>query len=142
MTQSARPLLIACMLACLHNGAMAFGFSPDGGAMLHHMEQGVAAHQRETLEGFPIEYYPSMRWNDNFSIQVDAVVVQGNAQVSDAVLQAALKVHVGKRISVQRLSTLTRLVEKAYREAGYRALAYVPEQSFARGKLVIQVIER
>lgn len=137
-----RPLLIAWFMVCLPQVATAVGISPDGGAMLHHMEQGVAAHQRETFEGFPIEYYPSMRWNDNFSIQVDAVVTHGNVQVSDTALQAALKSHVGKRISVQRLSTLTRLVEKAYREAGYRAMAYVPEQSFARGKLVIQVIER
>jgi hemolysin activation/secretion protein len=58
------------------------------------------------------------------------------------VLQAAVKPHVGKRLSVQRLSSVTRLVEKAYRDAGHRAMAYVPEQSFARGKLVIQVIER
>ena len=144
MTLSARPLLIACAVACFHNGAMAFGFSPDGGAMLHHMEQGVTAHQRQTqtVEGFPIEYYPSNRWTDNFSIQVDAVVTQGNTLVSDEVLQAAVKPHVGKRLSVQRLSSVTRLVEKAYRDAGHRAMAYVPEQSFARGKLVIQVIER
>ena len=142
MAMSVRQLLIPCVFACLHNGAMAFGMSPDGGAMLQHMEQGIAAHQGKTLEGFPIEYYPSMRWTDDFSIQVTAVVTNGNKLVSDEVLQAAVKPQVGKRISVQRLSTVTRLVEKAYRDAGYKAMAYVPEQSFARGKLVIQVIER
>lgn len=137
-----RPLLIAWFMVCLPQVATAVGISPDGGAMLHHMEQGISAHQKQTLEALPIEYYPSMRWNDHFSIQVDAVVTQGNTRISDEALQAVLKPHVGKRISVQRLSAVTRLVEKAYRAAGYRAMAYVPEQSFARGKLVIQVIER
>jgi hemolysin activation/secretion protein len=83
-----------------------------------------------------------MRWNDPFSIQVDAVVTQGNKRLPNEVLQKAVRVHVGKRISVQRLSAITRLVEKAYREAGFQAQAYVPEQSFASGTLVIQVIER
>lgn len=142
MVHLTRPLLLASLTAALHGSTWAFGTSPDAGAILHHTEQGVAAHQSQNLEGFPIEYYPSMRWTDNFSIQVDAVVIQGNTLVSDAVLQAAVKPHVGKRVSVQRLSSVTRLVEKAYREAGYRAMAYVPEQSFARNKLVIQVIER
>jgi len=137
-----RPLLIASLTACVHSCVYAVGMSPDAGAMLQHTEQGVSAHQSQNIEGFPIEYYPSMRWTDNFSIQVDAVVIQGNQRVSDEVLQAAVKPHVGKRLSVQRFSSLTRLVEKAYRDAGYRAMAYVPEQSFARGKLVIQVIER
>lgn len=142
MAKSARPRLIVCAVACVHSAAMAFGMSPDGGAMLQHMEQGAAAHQNQALEGFPIEYYPSMRWNDNFSIQIEAVVTQGNTQLSNDALQAVLKTYVGKRISVQRLSTVTRVVEKAYRTAGFHAMAYVPEQSFARGKLVIQVIER
>lgn len=142
MTLFVRPFLIVSLTACVHSCVYAFGMSPDGGAMLHHTEQGVAAHQSQNLEGFPIEYYPSNRWTDNFSIQVDAVVTQGNKLVSDEVLQAAVKPHVGKRLSVQRLSSVTRLVEKAYRDAGHRAMAYVPEQSFARGKLVIQVIER
>lgn len=142
MAKSVRPLIMASLMACVHHGADAFGLSPDAGAMLQHTEQGLAVHQSQNLEGFPVEYYPSMRWTDNFSIQVDAVVTQGNKLVSDDILQAALKPHVGKRLSVQRFSTVTRLIEKAYRDAGYRAMAYVPEQSFARGKLVIQVIER
>jgi hemolysin activation/secretion protein len=68
--------------------------------------------------------------------------MKGNTLVSDQKIQAALKNQIGKRIAVQRLSSITRLVEKAYRDAGYRAQAYVPEQSFAGGKLVIQVIEK
>lgn len=137
-----RQLILLFVLAAWHHVVMAFGMGPDGGAMLHHMEQGLAAHQSKTVEGLPVEYYPSMRWTDPFSIQVDAVVTHGNTLVPDDKLQAAVKAYIGKRISVERFSSITRLIEKAYREAGYKAQAYVPEQSFARGKLVIQVIER
>jgi len=140
MTMQRFILLLA--LSGLHTAGFAFGMSPDGGAMMNHMEQGLAAHRSKPLEGLPVEYYPSMRWNDPFSIQVDAVVTQGNKRLPNEVLQKAVRVHVGKRISVQRLSAITRLVEKAYREAGFQAQAYVPEQSFASGTLVIQVIER
>jgi hemolysin activation/secretion protein len=133
-------LLLA--LCGLHTAGFAFGMSPDGGAMMSHMEQGMAAHQSKQLEGLPVEFYPSMRWNEQFGIQVDAVVTQGNKRLPNDVLQNAVKVHLGKRIAVQRLSAITRLVEKAYRDAGYQAQAYVPEQSFARGTLIIQVIER
>lgn len=137
-----RPRMLLLALVFSHPVVMAFGISPDGGAMLHHMEQGLAAHQNKAVEGLPVEYYPSMRWTDHFSIQVEAVVTHGNTLVSDEKLQAAVKAHIGKRIAVERFSNITRLVEKAYRDAGYKAQAYVPEQSFARGKLVIQVIER
>ena len=135
-------LFFLLVLASLHNAGFAFGMCPDGGAMLNHMEQGLAAHRNQPLEGLPVEYYPSMRWTDHFSIQVDAVVTHGNKLLPTESLQYAVRAHVGKRISVQRLSSITRLVEKAYRDAGFRAQAYVPEQSFANGKLVIQVIER
>lgn len=122
--------------------AWGFSMSPDAGAMLNQMEQSAAAREVKPVEGLPIEYYPRMRWTDEFSIQVDAIVMKGNTLVSEQKIQATLKNQIGKRIAVQRLSSITRLVEKAYRDAGYRAQAYVPEQSFAGGKLVIQVIEK
>ena len=110
--------------------------------MLSHMEQGMAAYQNKPVEGLPLEYYPHLRWTDDFSIQIEAIVVHGNALVPNDKLQMAVKPYVGKRVSVQRLSAVTRLVEKAYRDAGQRAQAYVPEQSFSHGKLIIQVIEK
>jgi hemolysin activation/secretion protein len=32
-------------------------------------------------------------------------------------------------------------IAKAYRDSGYRVKAYIPDQSFSRGRLVVQVIE-
>ena len=56
-------------------------------------------------------------------------------------LQLAVKGFVGKRIVVERLSSVSSAVNKAYRDAGFRVKAYIPEQSFSRGRLVVQVIE-
>lgn len=130
------------MLAGLHCAASGSALSPDGGALLSHTEQGMAAYQHQPVEGFPLEYYPRLRWTDDFSVQIETIVIHGNARVSNDKIQAAVKPFVGRRISVQRFSAITRLVEKAYREAGQRAQAYVPEQNFSRGKLIIQVIEK
>ena len=138
-----RRLFVPCVLLCLSPWSSVSGMGLDGGAMLNLTEQGMVQHQGSRgTEGFPIEYYPGTRWTDHFSIQVDAVMVEGNSLVADDLLQAAVKPHIGKSISVHRLSVLTRLIEKAYRDRGHKAQAYVPEQSFARNKLVIQVIER
>ena len=134
--------LVALLLSCTHLLASGTGMSPDGGALLSHTEQGLAAHRSKPVEGFPLEYYPRLRWTDDFSIQIEAIVLHGNALVGTDKLQVALRPFVGRRISVQRFSAITRVVEKAYRENGQQAHAYVPEQSFSRGKLIIQVIEK
>ena len=139
MTHRSIPAILA--LAAAHSVAMAGGITPDAGALLQHAEGRVATHQTKPVEGLPVEYYPRMGWTDEFSIQVETVVVQGNALLPNEKIQAHLKGFVGKRISLERLAPVTNAVMRAYKEAGLRARVYIPEQSFARGKLVVQVIE-
>lgn len=127
--------------ASVHSLAMAGGITPDAGAMLGNAEGRVAMHQTQPVEGLPVEYYPRLGWTDDFSIQVQSVVVQGNAMLPNDKIQTYVKGFVGKRLSVERLSTVTNAVMRAYKEAGLKARAYVPEQNFARGKLIVQVIE-
>jgi hemolysin activation/secretion protein len=56
-------------------------------------------------------------------------------------LQVAVKGYVGKRLMVNKLSAVSATVTKAYRDAGFRVKAYIPEQTFSHGRLVVQVIE-
>jgi hemolysin activation/secretion protein len=135
-------VFVSVMLSCLPLLAMGTTVSPDAGAMLSNAEQGFAAHGSKPMEGLPLEYYPHLRWTDEFSMRVESIVLNGNALVPTPVLQEAVKGFIGKRVSMDRLSSITNVVMKTYRQAGYRAHAYVPEQSFSRGKLVIQVIEK
>lgn len=130
------------LVASVPTFAMGMTVSPDAGSMLSSTEQGVAAHGGPPIEGLPLEYYPNLRWTDEFSIRVESIVMNGNSLLPNDVLQKALKGFIGKRMSMDRLSGITNTVMKTYREAGYRVQAYVPEQSFSRGKLVIQVIEK
>ena len=125
----------------LSSTAYAGGFSPDAGSMLANLQDRSMARSASAQEGFPLEYYPRLRWNDDFSVQVQSIAVEGNTLVPTAKLQVALKGFVGKRIVVERLNTVSAAVTKAYRDAGYRVKAYIPEQSFGQGRLVVQVIE-
>ncbi len=115
--------------------------SPSAGSLLANTPELGARADVASPEGFPIEYYPRMRWTDDFSVQVDSIVIEGNTLVPTARLQAAVKGHTGKRLMVDKLSVVTSAVNRAYREAGFRAKAYIPDQSFGGGRLVVQVIE-
>ena len=113
----------------------------DAGAMLTHTQTDWSARHASAPEGFPLEYYPRMRWTDDFSVQVDSVVIQGNTRVPTARLQVALKKFIGKRVMVDRFAAINAAVTRAYRDAGHRAKVYIPEQTFGGGRLVVQVVE-
>ena len=132
---------LLCALAVASGAAKANGFSPDAGSLMANSPDPFAARASEQPEGFPLEYYPKMRWTDDFSVQVDSIFIQGNSLVPTNKLQVAVKGYVGKRLMVQKLSAVSAAVTKAYRDAGYRVKTYIPEQSFTGGRLVVQVIE-
>ena len=136
-----RSIKVILAFAAVHSVAMAGGITPDAGALLGQSESRVTKHQTKPVEGLPAEYYPRLGWTDDFSIQVESVVVQGNDMLPNEKVQGYVKGFVGKRISVERLSTVTSAVMRAYKDSGLRARAYIPEQNFARGKLIVQVIE-
>jgi hemolysin activation/secretion protein len=129
------------LLALCQGHALAQHAVPNAGSLLANTPELGARTDAASPEGFPIEYYPRMRWTDDFSVQVDSIVIEGNTLVPTARLQAAVKGHAGKRLMVDKLSVVTSAVNRAYREAGFRAKAYIPDQSFGGGRLVVQVIE-
>lgn len=129
------------VLALCQGHALAQHANPSAGSLLANTPELGAQGSVSAPEGFPIEYYPRMRWTDDFSVQVDSIVIEGNTLVPTVRLQAAVKGHIGKRLMVDKLSAVTSAVNRAYREAGFRAKAYIPDQSFRGGRLVVQVIE-
>ena len=129
------PLLAAPMLASAN------GFSPDAGSLLSNTQDSLAAREGQAIEAYPIEYYPRLRWTDEFSMKVNSIAIQGNSLVPTDKLQVAVKGYVGKRLMVEKLSSVSAAVTRVYRDSGYRVRAYIPDQSFANGRLVVQVIE-
>lgn len=113
----------------------------DAGAMLTHTQEGWQARHETSPEGLPLEYYPRMRWTDDFSVHVERVVIQGNTRIPTAQLQVALKKFIGKRIMVDRFGVINATLARAYREAGYQAKVYIPEQTFGGGRLIVQIVE-
>jgi hemolysin activation/secretion protein len=133
--------LICLSLAALPLAVGAQSFSPDAGSLLSATQDSLSGRDERQLEGFPVEYYPRLRWTDDFSVQVDSIAIHGNTLVPTEKLESAVKGFVGKRMVVQKLPNVSAAVNKVYRDAGFRVKAYIPEQSFARGRLVVQVIE-
>ena len=133
--------LTVLSLAAAHTAVSANGFAPDAGTMLSNTQDLMAAREGQALEAFPIEYYPRLRWTDEFSVRVSSIAIQGNALMPTDKLQVAVKGYVGKRLMVEKLSTVSAAVTRAYKDAGYRVKAYIPDQSFTNGRLVVQVIE-
>lgn len=134
--------LIFLSLVAVHMASSANGFAPDAGSMLSNAEDTFAAPEAKSLEAFPIEYYPRLRWTDDFSVKVDSITIQGNVLMPTDKLQLAVKGYVGKRLMVEKLPAVSAAVTRAYRDSGYRVQAYIPDQSFAYGRLVVQVIEK
>ena len=135
------PCLISMSLLAAPMLASANGFSPDAGSLLSNTQDTMAVRQGQVLEGYPIEYYPRLRWNDDFTMKVNSVAIEGNSLIPADKLQLVVKGYVGKRLMVEKLSVVSAAVTRAYRDAGYRVRAYIPDQSFANGRLVVQVIE-
>lgn len=132
---------VCCVLALSSATSWANGFAPEAGNMMANHQDMLASRASAPPEGFPLEYYPKLRWTDDFSIHVEHISIEGNSLVAPQKLQMAVKDFVGKRMLVGKLSAVSTAVAKAYKDSGYRVKAYIPEQTFARGRLVVQVIE-
>lgn len=128
-------------LLALAQIAQAQSMGPDAGALMQASERHALSMDAPALQALPPEYTPRLRWNDNFSVRVESIQVHGNQLLPDAVLQEALQGFVGKRLFVENVPRLARAVTKAYKDAGYRVRAYVPDQSFEGNHVRIQVIE-
>jgi hemolysin activation/secretion protein len=139
MKRHAYCLLGALVLAS--GASLANGFSPDAGSMMANQQDMFASRASTPVEGFPMEYYPKLRWTDDFTVQVDSITIHGNSLVQNDKLQVAVKGFVGKRLMVEKLSAVSAAVARAYKDSGYRVKAYIPDQSFSGGRLVVQVIE-
>lgn len=74
-------------------------------------------------------------------LQVREFLVQGNTLLPAETVQAVLQSHLGLR-SLDELKQAAFAVQELYRQAGYGAvIAYLPEQSPADGRALIQVLE-
>lgn len=136
-----KTLICSVVLLGCHSLVAASGMSPDAGALLQAQEFSRLGQSGPAMEALPPEYNPRLRWTDDFSVRIESIQIAGNHLLPESVLQDALKGFKGKRLAVESVPRLARLVTKAYKDAGYKVRAYVPEQSFSGDRVLIQVIE-
>jgi len=73
---------------------------------------------------------------------VEKIVLQGNQVIPPAELEPRMAPYQGRESSLKDLQELSEIIQKEYRSRGYfTTVVYLPPQSVAQGKVVIQVLE-
>ena len=136
--------LKAAIICCLWQGFAANCLAqtaPSAATLMNNIDQGLRFQQgqSQTKKAFP----PSMqlRAGDNSSYEFDSIVVQGNTILNHAALDLMVQPLTRTVITPSQIKSLTRQVERLYKESGIDAWAYVPQQDLSSKQLIIQVIE-
>ena len=75
-------------------------------------------------------------------VSVKSFKITGNRALADSLLQAIVKPHVGKDLTLAELEAVADLITEEYRSHGYGiARAYIPQQESADGQVEILVLE-
>lgn len=69
------------------------------------------------------------------------IVFVGNTLVEEEILDQSIAVHLGQTLTVETLNEITSQIGFTYRDLGYWAAAYLPEQTIDNGTLTIGVVE-
>ncbi len=134
--------LIGWLGAALGVSAQTSVRPPDAGAL----QQQIDRERQQPV--MPRGDIPS--WNglsrvpdvkDQTVIPVERFVFQGNTLLSQQVLSQLLQGRTFQRLSFLELQMAAEQVMQAYREAGWMAYAYLPEQDVTAGQVTIQIVE-
>lgn len=114
---------------------------PNAATLMNNIDQGLKAQQ--SLAQVKKAYPPAMslKTGDPATYEFDSIQVQGNTILNQVALDIMAQAAVGMPISASQIKSVTRQIERFYKEAGVDAWAYVPQQELSSHRLVIQVIE-
>lgn len=75
------------------------------------------------------------------TVQVESIKITGNTLISLDELAPLVRPYIGKKLSVAELQEVADAITKAYRERGFLAKAYIPEQTIKTGVVEVAVLE-
>lgn len=115
---------------------------PDAGVLQQQIERGrqsqVVPHTG--LSGWSgLAQSPDVK--DNTVVPVQGFQFQGNSLLSDEVLKQLLQDRTRQSLSFLQLQLVAEKVMQAYRDAGWMAYAYLPEQDVTSGVVTVRIIE-
>ena len=131
--------LITVLLAALP--AFAIAAAPDAGSVLQQLEArpggGLVAPKLKT----PKEPTPPAADQGGPVVRVNAFRIEGPTLLSPQTLQSALKGFTGRELSLTQLQEAAWVIVQTYREAGWLAHAFVPQQEIEGGVVTLRVVE-
>lgn len=129
------------------------GMSVDGLAQSNVRPPDAGALQQQTEHSRPSQAVPhtglsgwrglaqSPEVKDNTVVPVQGFKFQGNSLLSDEVLTQLLQDRTRQSLSFLQLQLVAEKVMQAYRDAGWMAYAYLPEQDVTSGVISVHIIE-
>lgn len=132
-----RPLVAGLMLAM---PALALA-APDAGSILQQIEARPGGTLVAPRLQTPKEPTPPAAGQGGPVLRVNAYRIEGATLVPQAVLQDALKGFTGRDLSLTQLQEAAWVLVQTYRQAGWLAHAFVPQQEIGGGVVTLRVVQ-
>lgn len=114
---------------------------PDAGALLRESERSLQAPRAaEPLAPLGVSR-PMPEDAKAVRVSVQRVLIEGDSLIPEAELQAQVAELVGQSLTLAELEHAAQRLAAYYRERGWYARVYLPEQDVTDGSLRIQVLE-
>ena len=114
---------------------------PDAGSLLQQIEARPGGTLTAPKLRTPQEPTPPAEMQGNLVVKVNAYRIEGATLVDQGVLQNALTGFVNRELSLTQLQEAAWVVVETYKQAGWLAHAYLPQQEIEAGVVTIKVVE-
>ena len=114
---------------------------PDAGSLRQQIEPPRSLTLPQAAPPQRVTPPPEIRPPSGLSVQVKAFRFAGNRLVDSEALTSALAGFVGRKLAYEGLLRAADAVAAVYREAGWIARVYLPEQDVSEGTITLQVVE-
>ena len=130
--------LLTSLLAAMPALALA---APDAGSVLQQLEARPGGNLVAPKLKTPQVPTPPAADHSGPVVRVNAFQIEGPTLLSPITLQSALKGFTGQDLSLTQLQEAAWVIVQTYREAGWLAHAFVPQQEIEGGVVKLRVLE-
>jgi hemolysin activation/secretion protein len=135
-----RIYLIFTILTAAHSYARAQTL-PDAGSLRQQIELNREQRLPQAVRPAPVTPPPEIQARAGVTVNVKSFLLTGHRLLSTEALMPALAEFVGRTLDFAGLQRATDAVAAAYRESGWLARVYLPEQDISEGIITLQVVE-
>ena len=135
-----RIYLVFTIVTAVHTYASAQTL-PDAGSIRQQIELNREQRLPQAVRPTPVTPPPEIQPRAGVTVNVKSFQLLGHRLLSTEELMPALAEFVGRTLDFAGLQRATDAVAAAYRESGWLARVYLPEQDISEGTITLQVVE-